>query len=298
MSVNVPTFYSQQFSTNVALLVQQEGSVLEGAVLSGTHVGKQASPVDQVGSIVAQKVTTRFGAMPRIDAPTDRRWVFPVDYDLPQLLDTFDQVKMVVDPRSSYVTNAGYAMGRAKDAEIAGAFFGTSKTGETGGTSTTFPAGQKVAITFGSSGNSGLSTKKLKEARRILLKNRVNLKRERLICVLTAKQHDELLDEVQVTSTDFNPQRDGMPVLTDGFINRFLGIDFILYEDLPVDASSDRQVPVFVQSALYLGRWIEIKTNISVRNDLQGEPWQVYCMASFGATRLEEKKIVQITCDE
>ena len=57
MSINIPTWYVQQYSTNIQLLLQQKGSKLAGAVMRGTHVGKQASPVDQVGAINAQKVT-------------------------------------------------------------------------------------------------------------------------------------------------------------------------------------------------------------------------------------------------
>jgi hypothetical protein len=33
---------------------------------------------------------------------------------------------------------------------------------------------------------------------------------------------------------------------------------------------------------------------VSVRNDLQGEPWQLYVKGSFGATRIDEKKVFNI----
>lgn len=298
MSANLVDLRTQEFSSRVELLLQQEGSLLEQTCMSGTHVGKQASPVNQIGAITALKVTSRFGTMPRIDAPTDRRWVFPVDYHAPQLVDTLDELKMALDVKSSYATNGAFALGRAKDVEIAAGYFGTSKTGETGATSTTFPAGQKVSISFGASGSVGLTVKKLKEARRLLLKAKVNLKREKLWCIVTALQHDQLLDEIQVTSKDYNPGIDGMPVLVEGMVQRFLGMTFILYEDLPVDSSSDRQVPVYVSSAMYLGSWQEVTTTISQRNDLESEPWQINPKMSLGATRLEEKRIVQITCDE
>ena len=98
MSVNTPTHYVQQYSTNVNLLLQQKGSKLRGAVTMGSYVGKQASPVDQIGSITAQRVTSRFAPMGRVDAPTDRRWVFPIDFDLPQLIDHFDKLRLITDP--------------------------------------------------------------------------------------------------------------------------------------------------------------------------------------------------------
>lgn len=69
----IPLFYVEQFSSNISLKLQQEGSVLRNCVMSGTHVGSQASPLDQFGAIVANKVVGRYNPMPRTDAPTDRR---------------------------------------------------------------------------------------------------------------------------------------------------------------------------------------------------------------------------------
>lgn len=295
MSVNLPTHYAQQFSTNIALLLQQKGSKLRGTVMGGTHTGsKQASPVDQIGKIAAQKVTTRFGAMPRVDAPTDRRWVFPVDYDLPQLIDHFDKLKMLLDPESSYVQNAMYAMGRAMDDEIIAAFFGTAKTGESAGTSTTFPAGNQVAVNYSAASNVGLTVAKLREAKRLLMSYEVDLESDPLTAVVTAKQHDDLLKEAQIISLDYNDK----PVLVEGRIVRFLGINFVHCERVGVDGSSYRRVPVYAKSGMYLGSWEEINTEVSKRNDLQGVPWQAYAKGSFGATRLEENKIIEIKCAE
>jgi hypothetical protein len=45
---------------------------------------------------------------------------------------------------------------------------------------------------------------------------------------------------------------------------------------------------------MHLGMWNDVKTSISIRNDLQGEPWQAYVYATFGATRLDEEKVWNI----
>jgi hypothetical protein len=104
MSVNLPTHFVQQYSTNIALLLQQKGSKLRNTVMTGNHVGKQASPVDQIGKVEMQVVASRFAPMGRVDAPTDRRWVFPSDFDLPQLIDDFDKLRLITDPSSAYVS--------------------------------------------------------------------------------------------------------------------------------------------------------------------------------------------------
>lgn len=294
MSVNLPTHFVQEYANNVALLLQQRGSKLRRTVMTGTHVGKQASPVDQIGSIEAQVVTGRFQDKNRVDAPTDRRWVFPTDYDLPQLIDSFDKLRMLTDPESSYVTNGMYAMGRALDDVIIDAYFGDAKTGENGSTTTSFPAGYQVAVDFESSSNVGLTVKKLLEARRLLMGAEVDLDAEPLYCPITAKQHDDLLNEIQVVSTDYN----STPVLVDGRVQSFLGINFIPIERLGVDGSSHRRIPVYVPSAMHLGIWGDMTADIGIRRDLRGNPWEAYLYMTIGATRLEEGRIVEIKCAE
>lgn len=295
MSVNAPQFYAQQYATNIQLLLQQQGSTLRDVIMSGAHAGKAAQPVDQIGAVAAQKVTGRFQPMGRIDAVLDSRWVYPVDYDLPQLFDSFDKLKILVDPTSSYVMNAVFAMGRAMDDEIIAALTGTSKTGIDGGTSTTLPSGQKVAVNFGASADVGLTVAKLREALRILRANQVQLKVDPLYCVVKAKQMDNLLAEAQIINRDYN----GAAVLEDGVVTRFLGINIIHNERLVTDGTdTDADViSVFAKSGMYLGMWNDISTDIDRRKDLQGLPWQAYAYGTFGATRLEEKKVVQILCE-
>lgn len=305
MSLNIPTWYVQQYSTNIDMLLQQKGSKLSGAVMVGSHVGKQASPVDQVGAINAQKVTGRFQPMGRVDATLDRRWVFPVDYDLPQMIDHFDKLRLLTDPQSSFVTNSVYAMGRAKDDEIINAFFGDAKTGEQGastetfGTALTTAGGQNVGVGVGGAA-SGLNVAKLREAKRRLMANEVDIDSDPLICVLTAAQHDNLLNEIQVVSADFGWK--DAPVLKEGKLERFLGINFIHCERLTTGtddaAGTSRAVPIYAKSGMYLGQWEEIKTSISQRHDIRGEPFQVYSNGTFGGTRLELKKVFRVWCRE
>lgn len=294
MSVNLPSHYVQQFATNIQLLLQQKGSILRPYVTTGSHVGKQASPVDQVGAVAMQPVNGRFQAMGRVDAAVDRRWVFPSDFDLPQMIDSFDKLRLITDPQSVYVQNAVFAAGRQMDDLIIAAFAGTAKTGETGATSTSFTSGNIVAADFAAAAEVGLTVAKLREAKRILMANQVDLKSDQLVCAVTAQQHDNLLAEAQIISLDYNDK----PVLVDGMVTRFLGIDIVHCERLALVSTDNRIIPVFAKSGMYLGLWNDITTNVSQRNDVQGLPWQSYVYMTAGATRLEEKKCVQILCDE
>lgn len=292
MSVNLPTFYVQQYSTNIQLLLQQKGSKLRAAVTSASYVGKQASPVDQIGKIEMQTVTSRFAPMGRVDASTDRRWVYPSDFDLPQLIDSFDKLRLIVDPESSYAQNAVMAAGRKIDSVICAAFTGTAKTGETGATSTSFTAGNEVDVAVGGS-NSKLNVAKLREAKKLMMANFIDFDMEQAFVGITAADHDAMLGEIQAVSADFNG---GMPVLKDGKIMSFMGFDFIHCEliETALAGSNEVTLPVWVKSGMHLGIWGDIAGSVSKRNDLQGEPWQLYTTLTCGATRIEENKVYAI----
>jgi hypothetical protein len=239
-------------------------------------------------------VSGRFQPMGRVDAAFDRRWIFPNSFDLPQLLDSYDKLQMLIDPTSSYVQNAVYAAGRQLDRLIISAINGTNYTGTQGTTPVAFPAAQQVAANFGAAGNVGLTVAKLREAKRILMSANLDLDdpMNELYCPIGAKQHDNLFAESQVVSLDYNDR----PVLAEGKITRFLGINFI-HTELNQVSGSSTLVPVYAKSGLYLGIWGDVSTSISKRNDLQGEPWQAYCYLTAGATRLEEKRVVQLACN-
>lgn len=294
MSFNVTTHFVQQYTTNVQLLLQQKGSKLRGTVSTGSYSGKAAKAVEQVGAVNAQKRTQRHGDTPLISTPSDARWIYPVDYEWADLIDDQDKLRMLIDPQSSYAQNGAYALGRAMDDEIISAFFGTAKTGENGSTSTVFATGtQQIAVATGSTGATGLNIAKLREAKKILMENEVDIDNEQLFCVITAEQHDDLLNEAQAISLDYNTR----PVLVDGRITAFMGFNFVHCERLGVDASSYRRVPVYAKSGVHLGMWNDINTQISERAD-KGYSTQVYCKGTFGATRTEEKKVVEILCQE
>lgn len=292
MSVNLTTHFVQQYSTNIQLLLQQKGSKLRDSVTVGSYTGKAASPVDQVGAIEMQPVTSRFAAMSRVDAPTDRRWVYPSDFDLPQLIDSFDKLRLITDPKSSYVQNAVMAAGRKFDRLITSAFTGTAKTGETGSTSTIFTAANEVDVAVGGA-NSKLNVAKIKAVKELMMANYIDFDMEDAYIGITAADHAALLNEIQVISSDFNGNG---AVLKDGKIDSFLGFKFIHCEliESALAGTNEVTLPVWVKSGMHLGIWNDIENSVDRRADLQGRPWQIYTFMTAGATRLEEDKVYAI----
>lgn len=293
MSANLPSHYVREYATVVELLLQQKGSKLRPTVTTGMYVGDQASPVDQIGSIEAQQVTTRFGPMGRVDATVDRRWVFPTSWDLPQLIDRFDKLKILTDPESQYVTNAMYALGRKLDYQIITAFRADSKTGVSGGTTTSFDSNNEIDVAVGGS-NSRLNVAKLHAVRELVRAKHIDMDEDPVYVGLTAKDETALLKEVEINSRDF--KGGDAPVLRDGKLERFLGMNFVYCELIESVAAGTNEVniPVWARSGMHLGLWEDIKSDISQRKDLQGLPWQAYLFLTSGATRLDEDKVFNI----
>ena len=293
MSANIPAHYVREYSTNVQLLLQQKGSKLRGTVTEGSHIGDAASPVDQIGAIEATQVTSRFAPMGRIDAAMDRRWVFPTDYEAPQMIDKFDKLRLLTDPESQYVTNGVYACGRKLDYLIISAFLGTAKTGVNGGTSTSFTSGNEVDVATGGP-NSRLNVAKLHAVRELILANYIDMEEDPIYVGLTAKDDSALLKEIEIISKEF--KGGDAPVLRDGKLERFLGMNFVHCELIESVAAGTNEVnvPVWAKSGMHLGLWNEINARIDPRPDLSGVPWQAYVCMTAGATRLDEKKVFNI----
>lgn len=292
MSANLTNHYVQQYSTNIQLLLQQKGSKLRDAVTVGNYTGDAASPVDQIGKVEMQPVTSRFAAMPRVDAPTDRRWVQPSDFNLNQLIDSFDKLRLITDPKSSYVQNSVMAAGRQYDRLIVAAFTGAAKTGVAGGTSTPFAAGNEVDVAVGGA-NSKLNVAKIKAVKELMMANYIDFDMEDAYIGITAADHAALLNEIQVISSDFNG--DGV-VLREGKIDAFLGFKFIHCEliESALAGTNEVTLPVWVKSGMHLGIWNDIRNSVDQRVDLQSRPWQLYTIMTAGATRLEEDKVYAI----
>lgn len=304
MSTNIVTFYVQQYAKTLNELVQQKMSRLRKYVTEDKYVGQAASPVEQVGAVAMQPVTQRYGPMQRVDAPTNRRWVYPSDYDLPQLFDNFDKLRLLIDPKGKFVNNAHNAANRQFDDLIIAALGGVAQTGVAGATATSLPASAVVSVQQGATAPTGLTVAKLRQAKMVLEQNEAYSDEEGdpgdpssgLVCVAGARQLDNLMAEAQVISRDFNDQ----PVLEEGRVKRFLGITFVRSERLATgtddQAGTSTKVFVWQRDGMHLGVWNDISTNISQRHDLQSEPWQAYVFMTAGSTRLEEARVMQVWC--
>ncbi len=288
MSFEVTTAFVQQYTTNVQLLLQQRGSKLRDYCTMGSYTGKAAKAVEQIGAVTAQRKTSRHSDTPLISTPHDARWVFPTDFEWADMIDDQDKLRMLIDPTSPYAQNGAYALGRSLDDLIIEAALGDSKTGESGSTTTAFAtASQSIAV-----GGTGLTIAKLRQAKKILTTNEVDVANDPLYMAVTAQQIDDLLGTTEITSSDFN----SIKALVQGDVDSFMGFKFVNIERLGLDGSGDRRCFAWAKSGMHVGMWNDINSKITERAD-KSYATQVYVKGTFGATRTEEKKVVEIICN-
>ena len=285
MSTQITTAFSQQFSANVQLLSQQTGSILRGGVSEEAVTGEKAF-FDQVGAAAAVKRTSRHQDTPTVETPHSRRMVTMDSYEWADLIDDADKVRMLIDPTSTYARAAAAAMGRAMDDAIIEAATGTAKTGKSGGTSTTMLAAHQIA-----NGSADLTLAKLIEAKKTLDLASVDPSIPRHIAV-GPDQIEALLNSTTVTSSDFNT----IKALVQGEINTFLGFQFHVTTRL-AKSGNIRTCFAWAEDGIKLAVGKDVMSRIDERSD-KSYSTQVYYCATFGATRMEEEKVVSIDCDE
>ena len=286
MSTEITTAFVEQYSSNIQMLSQQKGSILRDKVRVEAVTGKNAF-FDQVGSVTATVRSTRHADTPQSDTPHSRRRVSLVDYEFADLIDDLDKVRMLVDPTSTYALAAAYAMGRAMDDAIITAATGSADTGVAGGTAVALPSSQIIA----EAGTTGMTIAKLREAKEIIDLADVDPSLPRHI-IVSPKQITDLLGTTEVTSSDFNTVK----ALAQGDINSFLGFNFVVSNRLAV-ASQIRDCIAFVSDGIGLAVGKDSTARIDERAD-KGYATQVYYSAAFGATRMEEDKVVKIQAYE
>lgn len=294
MSANSNAFYTQQYASAVELLAQQMQPKIANVFVPMTATGKSASVVNQIDALEADERTTRYDDIVPGDPTQTRPWVFPRHFDKAVFFDNIDQMQMSANPQSEYVQALVAAINRKRDDEAIRAFFAARLLGENGTTSESFAAARQVSVDTGGVG-SGLNVQKLQVAFRYAEELEIDIDTEQAYCVISPKQKVNLMDEIEVTSGDFFRGQ----VMSTNSVNKFMAINFIVSNRLPVDGSSYRRVPFFFAKGMTMCAWDGgVKTNVSQRLDKRGLPWQAYAEGHFGSVRKDEKRVFEIKCVE
>jgi hypothetical protein len=208
-------------------------------------------------------------------------------FDWADMIDKPDQVKMLGDMTSAYARTGAAALGRQMDRLILAAARGTAMTGVAGGTSTVLPSDQKVAVA-----STGLTKAKLLAAREIFLGNDVDPTMEPWFCAVTSDQLTDLLNVTEVASADYNTVK----ALVQGEVDTWLGFKF-KHTELVENLSTTRYVTAWARDGILFAPQLEVPARI---DELPTHNYSVQVWASItcGATRMDEDKVVEISCLE
>ena len=315
-SSNITTAFVKQYGATLDLLTQTMGGKFKGTHLEESIEGEEKY-YDQLGSVIADEVTTRYSDSPENDISHDRRRVTATAYDVGLMLDKFDKVRMLVNPESEYVQQQVTALMRKYDIEFLKGLFGTAQTGKTGAGTAVLAAANKIAH-----GGTGLTIAKIAEAREIMETNGVDLSDplNKPYLAVSPKALQDLLTDTTAASIDYN----NVKSLVNGDMNTFFGFEIIKSNQLPFlddtvaanaaanlswGATTDlpeaaaagtanvRGCVAYTRSAVRQVTNPQIMTEISKRDDKRFNYYAYSCMRT-GAVRMEEKKVVQLGVKE
>jgi hypothetical protein len=229
------------------------------------------------------------------------------DYEWADLIDKLDKIRTLYDPQNPYAEAGARAMARAMDDVIIEAALADAATGVTGGTTVALPDSQKLIANDGTN-FSQLNVKTLRQTK--LKFDEADVDDEDRYFVYSANDLYNLLGDTNITSADFNTVR----ALVNGEIDTFMGFKFVRSERLNTTAAaittavestgavtggSDtlptgaKRCFAFAKSGLLLSVGQDVITRVSERDD-KSYSTQVFLSMSIGATRMEEKKVVEV----
>lgn len=286
MSTEINKAFVQQFSSNLIRLAQQRGSKLVGTVMNKDVTGKYAH-FERLGATQATKRTSRHADTPLTDTPHSRRRVGLDDYIVADLIDSQDEVRMLVDPKAPYAVNMSDALGRTLDDIIIDAADGNATAVDSTDTASNVAVAHTIDEDFNTA-NSDIIVEKVVEAKRILMSNEVSMDEE-LYFVLDSTALANMLQETEVASFDYN----SVKALSRGEMNTFMGFNFIQSERLNNSSESFKNCLAYAKSGIGLAKGDDIKVSIDKRPD-KANATQVMATMTAGAVRVEEEKVIVV----
>ena len=295
MSQDITQHRINTYKAGIEMLAQQTKCRLEPYVTVERDTGDRVS-YDQIGAVAAQERTVRHADTYRVDTPHRRRWISNREFEVSDLLEPSDLVRVLNNPGGDYGRVFLGAVNRARDANIVAAMLGTTFTGVDGTTGVALPGTQQIAA-----GGTGFTLTKVQTAASRLMGQAVFDEGEELHIAWTKKQEDEFLGTNEVKSVDYNTQK----VLVAGTMGdgTFYGFKYHRLEDWTDQLGNTVRIIPKVSTTRSCVAWVKsgVRHNLATPPNLAIEQrpyksnnWQYLMKAMFGSCRMQDVKVVQI----
>ena len=290
-SLTITTAFKTQFHDGFYDQLQQRDSRFQAAITDRGMVTGSSFTTNNIGLVEAREVTGRYQDKQAQDIAHETRIAYMADFDIgPLVVDAFDLAKLVADPTYKYRDLLIAAANRRKDRTIYRALLDGSLTRTTEGgsvTTTTIPSGQQIAA-----GGTGFTKAKILQAKSLFRANEADeFNDEELFIAYDGVMLRQILADTTLTSADFMAVQ---MLQTGKLADKWLGFNWLPYNALDVPAGNTSRTVAWAKSCLQFGTGIDVKTDVRENATKRGHPTEVYGWMSFGATRQDEKKVVQI----
>ena len=284
----------QDYSRIILPLARQERSLLFDRVYVKSDITGKCFYQDQIGKWEMSAKTTVNPDTPQNDPNLSRTRIDIDTYNDARMLDRSLRLQEFSDPMSETSYCISSAVGIQMDKLIYNALGGTAHRGETGSTSVSFPAAKTVAADFAGTGsNTGLTTTKIRRAKKLLDAQGVPSYDRTFVCSATGLE--QLLGTTVVTNSDYNSIR----ALVAGELDTWLGFKFVTLPDgiIKVDSNNIADYFAFHKTGVCFGMLEELFLRVEERAD-KSYSKQIYYEINAGAGRLEEAKVIKVKSDE
>lgn len=297
---SIDTAFVNQYQSMLYILCQQKKSKF-GPRVRNEMVQGQSKSFDRLGEAEVEEITTRHPPTPNNEQPHSRRWVTPADYHTNSYVDKQDEIKILIDPKSSYAQNQASALGRQTDDIIITAALGDAAAGNTPTTATVAFKDESISIngdgtvttlgTLATAAGGGsvadMSLEKMLTMGRIFDDADVDEDLMRYFAI-SPKDAEDMLNLAEVGSADYN----AVKTLVDGKFSYFGGFNWFKSTRLTIDAASStaRRTIAWAQDGIIYGSGQRVTSRIDERADLSYTT-QVYSSMNGGAVRMDGDKV-------
>lgn len=275
------------------MLAQQKQSKLSDAVrIESMSAASQF--FERAGTIEMVENTSRHQDTPFTPVPFSRRRVDVRNFSVSDIIDNEeDAVKMLIDPQSATTSTFLNAANRNIDKLI----INDALLGSAVSTDASFGVTNVAAPTAVADGGTNLPVSKIKDSIERMQADDVDLAEDRPYLVISPSQYRSLLSDNEFINRDFRIASSNTP-LSVTTLNEILGVDIrIVSPDLLPKVSDIRTCVMFTKGSVVVG--MQNRFSIKSGEDMsKNGSIRIIGKQNFGAVRMEEARVVPISCDE
>ncbi len=272
MSTSIDNVFIKQFEADVHLAYQQMGTKLRATVRSKSGVIGASTTFQKVGRGTAS-TKSRHGIVPVMNLNHEPVECILQDYYAGDWVDALDELKTNVDERRVVASAGAYALGRKTDELIVSAMSGaTTNIGDY---------------------STGLTKDLVMAALETMNANDIPDDGRRF-AVVGVHQWNQLLSMDEFVSADY--VGNDLPLVSGGAAKKWLGINWVLYNALPLPAADSRDCFLYHATSIGHACGQEVKTDISWHGERAAH--FVSNSMSQGAVLIDNTGIVRVKCKD